>query len=85
MARCKEADLPFGAQTVISSLKRGQVLCYSHRVRPSGKAERVFTFEPSGKKVAEKDADTALASGLLAPRGDGLFEAETSQTWELAR
>jgi hypothetical protein len=44
-----------------------------------------YCLEPSGVHVSEQQAVNLLESGLFVPSGDGLFSAETSQTWQLKK
>jgi hypothetical protein len=61
--------------------KKGQVLVREHRRNRNGDSEEVFHFEPSGHHCPPASAREAIASGLLHPRGDGLFGFDTSQSW----
>jgi hypothetical protein len=61
--------------------KGGQVLIREHRHDRNGNPEEVFHFEPSGRHCPPASAREAIASGLLHPRGDGLFGFDTSQSW----
>jgi hypothetical protein len=78
------SQLPKRAQAVIDRLRQGETLCKSIRHKETGETELTFTFEPSGKRAGPKSAERAIECGLLAPGGDGLFDASTSQTWRAA-
>jgi hypothetical protein len=67
------------AAAIIERCKNGQRLCKSFRFKESGDTEIIFFFEPSGKRAGPKSAQEAIATGLLKPLNDGLFDA--SQTW----
>lgn len=73
--------LPKRVQGVIDRVKGGQRLCKFFRNTENGGVEIVFLFEPSGKKAPPKSSMQAIDSGELKPVSDGLFGAETSQTW----
>lgn len=75
-APCTSA-LPLRVRTIINRVKNGQVLCHL-----GGGIEVDYVLMPSGRRVPRISAREAIASGQLRPRMDGLFGAETSQTWE---
>lgn len=77
-------ELPKRVQRVIERCRGGEVLCKQLRMKETGESEITFLFEPSGKKAPPKSSDMAVKSGFLRPRGDGLFDLDTSQTWEAA-
>lgn len=67
---------------VINTVNRkGQVLVREHRQDRNGQPVEQFHFEPSGRHCPPASAREAIASGLLHPRGDGLFGFDTSQSW----
>lgn len=73
--------LPARVWRVIDTVRGGQKLCkYLHK-KPDNTTDARFFVEPDGRKVSAESAVEAIASGLLKPLGDGLFEADTSQTW----
>ncbi|WP_210482716.1 hypothetical protein [Microvirga antarctica] len=78
----KPKKLPVRIQRIIEKCQRGAVLCRSNGREAAGPTDAVFFFEPTGERVQPKTAFQVLATGLLRPRGDGLFGAESSQTWE---
>jgi hypothetical protein len=63
------------ARKIIDCVLAGGRLCVCHT--PTLR----YSLEPRGEFVALKDAKAAIASGRLAPAGDGLFDATGSQTW----
>lgn len=73
--------LPARVQSFIARINGGESLCKSFRFLSSGETEVIFISEPSGKRAPPKSAKSAIASGLLAPAGDGLFAPEFSQTY----
>lgn len=77
-------ELPKRVQRVIERCRSGALLCKQIRLKDGGESEVTFLFEPSGKKAPPKSSDMAIKSGFLRPRGDGLFDLDTSQTWEAA-
>lgn len=58
---------------------KDQRLCKSFYVKRTGTVETSYLLEPSGRRVAPKDAEDAINAGLLVPANDGLFGI--SQTW----
>lgn len=73
--------LPARVQRIVDKVKSGAKVCvYQHR-KPSGETEDSFFFEPGGRYIPEKSARAAIKCGALKPSGDGLFGADTSQTW----
>ena len=76
--------LPKRVWRVIDAARDGQKLTKLLRRNQLGMTEIEFAFEPGGKHVPTGTANAAIASGLLRPTGDGLFGAETSQTWVAA-
>lgn len=65
---------------VIEAAKAGERLCKSIKQSDVG-AEISWSLEPSGKSVGEQTAAKVISAGLLVPSCDGLFGADTSQTW----
>lgn len=43
-----------------------------------------YHFEPSGKEIKAADAEELINRGLYIPHSDGLFGADTAQTFVLA-
>jgi hypothetical protein len=76
--------LPKHVQSVISKCRNGEKLTKSLRMKETGETEVSFAFEPSGRRAPPKSSADAISSGLLLPCGDGLFGAETSQSWVAA-
>lgn len=74
-----ETKISGRAVAIIERCRNGQRLCKSFRFKESGDTEVMFFFEPSGKRAGPKSAQEAIASGLLKPINDGLFD--NSQTW----
>lgn len=74
-----EVRMSHRAAAIIDRCKNGQRLCKSFRFKESGDTEIMFFFEPSGKRAGPKSAQEAIATGLLKPLKDGLFDL--SQTW----
>lgn len=74
-------NLPQRVKRVIERCRAGQKLCKQIRLKDGGDSEVTFLFEPSGKKAPPKSSDAAIKTGFLKPMGDGLFDADTSQTW----
>lgn len=73
--------LPKRVWRVIDRARRGEKLCKLLRQSGNGNVLIEFAFEPSSKRAPTRDAQRAIASGLLRAQGDGLFGDETSQTW----
>jgi hypothetical protein len=76
--------LPARVQNIITKCRRGEKLTKSLRLKETGETEISFAFEPSGKRAPPKSSIDAINSGLLRPLGDGLFGADTSQTFAAA-
>lgn len=72
--------LPKRVWRVIDQVRGGQKLCKFR----TGAETIEFVLEPRAIPIAPKAANAAIASGLLRPQGDGLFGADTSQTWVAA-
>jgi hypothetical protein len=75
--------LPKRVQAVIATARAGQKVCKFLRQKETGETEVNFFFEPSGKRIGPATAARAVASGLLVPSHDGLFDG-TDQTWTAA-
>lgn len=75
-----ETKMSHRAAAIIERCRNGQRLCKSFRFKESGDTEVLFFFEPSGKRAGQKSAQEAIATGMLKPLNDSLFDA--SQTWE---
>jgi hypothetical protein len=74
--------MPDRARKVIDQCKdHDQRLCKSFRMKNNGTMEVSYLLEPSGLPVPVKTAEEALKTGLLVAAADGLFGAESSQTW----
>ncbi|TNC14884.1 hypothetical protein FF100_04715 [Methylobacterium terricola] len=61
------------------------MLCRTFRMKETGEGETLFAFEPSGRSCGPKSAEAAIGSGWLVPQADGLFGAESSQTFVAAQ
>ena len=68
--------------TVLAAAQAGEKLCKSIRQSDAGN-EISWSLEPSGRNVGMSTANKIISGGLLAPQHDGLFGADTSQTWGL--
>lgn len=79
-----EPKLPMRVRKIIDRCRHGEVLCKTYRNKESGNTEVLFSFHPSGKRAGPASSQEAIASGLLVPQNDGLFEAGDSQTWRAA-
>lgn len=79
-----DVKLPKRVISVIEKVRAGQTLVKTYRHKESGDTEVVFSLHPSGKMVGPASAEQATTCGLLAPNNDGLFGAESSQTWRAA-
>lgn len=77
----QEPKIPKRVEKIVKACTSGKILCRFNRQTAAGDTEIVFFLEPGGKKVGQKSAQQAIASGLLSPRNDGLFGSDTSQTW----
>lgn len=76
---------PMRVRRIVMACVRGQQLTKTIRSRPGlVEADPLYTLEPVGRVVAIQSATDAIASGLLLGNGDGLFGADTSQTWRAA-
>lgn len=76
-----EPKLPKRVLAVIERCRRGEALMKSFRNKTTGETEVVFSFHPSTRRAGTKSAEEAIASGLLQPARDGLFDDGSSQTW----
>lgn len=72
------------AVDLAAKCKSGKTLCCCNRQSEEAGAEIVFYLEPGGESVGRKTFENALLHGLIIPQNDGLFGAETSQTWRAA-
>ena len=70
---------------ILDLCRQGQRLCKTMFTTCAGHPVTNYYLEPSGVHVSEKQAVYFLESGLFVPSGDGLFSAETSQTWQLKK
>jgi len=66
------------AVELVEKCRSGKVICCSH---PPDGGEVSYFLEPGGFPIGEKTVKNALEHGLITPQNDGLFGAETSQTW----
>lgn len=83
-ATTRAAQSIAGLAGVIQALKqKGTALHRTYRGKRGGGGETLFCIEPSGIPVKEKAARLAIASGRLCAQADGLFGADTAQTWTL--
>lgn len=69
------------AERIAAQCRSGKTLCRYNRQTETGSVETVYFLEPGGRRVGAKSAQNAIRHGLLIPSGDGLFGAESSQTW----
>jgi hypothetical protein len=76
--------LPKRVRDVIDRCRSGQILQKAFRFKEAGETEVTFTYQPSSKRAPPKSSEAAIASGLLRPNNDGLFDDGTSQTWRAA-
>jgi hypothetical protein len=74
--------LPARVQRIVDRVNAGEKLCIHLHQKVTGATEEQFFFEPSGERCPAKSARAAIESGWLKPSGDGLFGADTSQTWK---
>lgn len=81
MAIPDDMKIPARVRAVLERVSTGQRLVKSFRNKESGNTEVEFFYEPSGRRCGPKSAEAAIATGLLVPKGDGLFGAEFSQSW----
>lgn len=72
------------AERIADQCRTGKALCRYNRQTETGSTEIVYFLEPGGRRVEAKSAQNAIKHGLLIPAGDGLFGAESSQTWRAA-
>lgn len=78
----EKPKLPKRVLIIIETMQKNHwKLCKHLHHKETGETEVAFHFEPSGKRCGPKSAQAAIKSGLLVPGNDGLFSAETSQTW----
>lgn len=71
-------SLTQGVKRLVARLRRGEALVLTHTVEGEH-----YSLAVSGRTVRQDVARRAIASGVLAPRQDGLL-AETSQTFGVA-
>lgn len=69
------------AERIVEQCKSGKRLCRFNRQTETGDTEVVFFLEPGGKQVGRRSAENAISLGALIAANDGLFGAESSQTW----
>lgn len=69
------------AERIAEQCRSGKTLHCYNRQTETGSTEIVYFLEPGGRQVGAKSALNAIRHGLLIPSGDGLFGAESSQTW----
>lgn len=74
--------LPFHVRRVIDRCREGETLCVTFQPKEIG--DPICYFEPGGKRVGHVSALKATKTDFLRPGGDGLFGAESSQTWTAA-
>lgn len=85
MAAKKQSEkIPVRVQHALDRLKGGERLVKWFRHKETGEAETLFRFEPSGKNLGPDTALKIVRGGYVIPEGDGLFGADSSQTWRLA-
>lgn len=75
----KEPSIPKRVQRILDACRGGQTLCMSLANTQVGTTLECWFLHPSNRKLAKQSAREA--SVLLHPSCDGLFGAETSQTW----
>lgn len=72
--------LPWQVQRVVGLCLSGQILVL---VRERGRT--AYRVDPWGKPITAAAAEAAIASGHLIPASEGLFGAETAQSWRARR
>lgn len=80
-----EPKIPKRVESIIERCRSGETLCKTFRHKESGETEVLYHFHPSGRSAGPKSAAAAVGTGLLRPSADGLFGADTAQTWRAAR
>ncbi len=75
--------IPKRVSVVLNRLRQGNKLCKSLRMKESGVTEVIYYYEPFGRRIGLTTAERVIKDGHVVPSGDGLFGAETSQTWTL--
>lgn len=84
MKKDRTRPIPKTILAIADRCRGGQTLCKHLRRKDTGETEVEFFFEPSGRRCGPKRAQRAIALGIVTPHGDGLFGAETSQTFGAA-
>lgn len=79
----EETKVPKRVQRILDACARGQVLCLTIAETRLGTKPEVWFLEPSNRVVPALSAREATR--LLVPSRDGLFGADSSQTWTAAR
>ncbi len=77
--------LPMRVRLIINKCRDGERLQKTLIYKSTGETEISFTFEPSGRRAGPKSAQAAIKSPFMSPRGDGLFDASTSQTFAASK
>lgn len=75
----QEKKTPKRVQRILDAFQGGQTLCMSLANTQAGTTLECWFLHPSNRKLAKQSAREA--SVLLRPSCDGLFGADTSQTW----
>jgi len=85
MARkVKKVAVPKRILRLLERMHRGERLTRQLRPwRENVASDPIFRLEPSGREVATKTAYAAIGGGFVTPAGDGLFGAESTQTYLL--
>lgn len=72
------------AERVVRECECGKTLCRFNRTRENGLTEVIYYLEPGGDKVGRRTAENAIICALVA-NDDGLFGADSAQTWSAPR
>lgn len=75
----KERKIPKRVQCILDACQGGETLCKQTAMTHLGTTQERWFLHPSNREVACISAREAAA--LLRPSCDGLFGADTSQTW----
>lgn len=81
MARAKTPKIPKRIARVVERCQRGEVIVKTLRPGERGGSETCYVWHPSGTEAPAVTCAKAIQGGYLIPGNDGLFGAETSQTW----
>lgn len=75
----KEPKVPVRVQRIVDACRGGQTLCKSTALNRLGTTDVRWFLHPSNREVPAISAQQA--TDHLCPSCDGLFGAESSQTW----